>query len=88
MTEEILKRIDMKLDTIIRLLGSNAIECKGKTEAILTLGALGLDANLIAEMVGTTPATVSVRLSEARKKARGGKGKIEEPSNESEPNDE
>lgn len=70
MAEEILERIDTKLDIIIRLLGSKAIEGKGKTEAILTLGALGLDTNLIAEIVGTTPGAVSVRLSEARKKSK------------------
>ena len=70
MAEEILERIDTKLDTIIRLLASRSIEGKGKTEAILTLGALGLDMNLIAEIVGTTPGTVGVRLSEARKKSK------------------
>lgn len=70
MAEDILKRIDTKLDTIVRLLASRSIEGKGKTEAILTLGALGIDTNLIAEIVGTTPGTVSVRLSEVRKKSK------------------
>lgn len=68
MTEEILERIDTKLDIIIRLLAGKYIEGKGKTESILALSALGLDTNLIAEIVGTTPGTVSTRLSEVKKK--------------------
>jgi hypothetical protein len=70
MTEEILEGINTKLGVIIRLLGNKTIEGKGKTEAILTLGALGLDTNMIAEIVGTTTGTVNVRLSEARKKSK------------------
>jgi hypothetical protein len=74
MEEEILIRIDQKLDAIVRLLAGNHIEGKNKTEAINILGALGLDPNLIAEIVGTTPGTVHTRLSEAKKKgAVGGK---------------
>ncbi len=68
MEEEILIRMDRKLDAIVRLLAGTHIEGKSKTEAINILGVLGLDPNLIAEMVGTTPGTVHTRLSEARKK--------------------
>ena len=71
MEEETLARIDKKLDAVVRLLASRSIEgAKNKTEAITTLGALGLDPNLISEIVNTTPATVSARLSEARKKVK------------------
>ena len=70
MEEEILAGIDRKLDAVVRLLASKSIEGKNKTEAITTLGALGLDVNIISEIVDTTPATVSARLSEFRRKGK------------------
>jgi DNA-directed RNA polymerase specialized sigma24 family protein len=74
MEEKILAGIDKKLDAILRLLASKSIEEKNKTEAIMALGALGLDANLISEIVDTTPGTVYARLAEAKRK---GKKKVE-----------
>jgi DNA-directed RNA polymerase specialized sigma24 family protein len=71
MDEQILANIDKKLDAIVRLLASKSIEGKSnKTEAILSLGALGVDPNIIAEIVDTTLPTVSARLSEARRKSK------------------
>lgn len=70
MEDEILLRIDEKLDAMVRLMASGCIEGKNKTDAIKTLGALGLDPDLIAEVVGTTSGTVRARLSEVRKKNR------------------
>jgi len=70
MEEEILKSIDAKLAAIIRLLASGSIQGKKKTEAIVILGSLGLDAALIAELVDTTPATVYARLSEIKRKSK------------------
>lgn len=70
MEEEILKSIDTKLDAIIRLLASGSIQGKSKTDAIIILGGLGLDAALIAELVGTTPGTVYARLSEVKRKSK------------------
>ena len=71
MDEQILARIDKKLDAVVRLLASRTVEgAKNKTEAIMTLGALGLDANLISEIVDTTPSTVYARLSEAKRKSK------------------
>lgn len=71
MEEETLARIDRKLDAVVRLLANRTIEdTKNKTEAITKLGTLGLDPNLIAEIVDTTLATVSVRLSEVRRKGK------------------
>jgi len=70
MEDEILRSIDTKLDAIIRLLASGSIQGKSKTDAIIALGTLGLDPNLIAELVGTTPGTVYVRLSEVKKKSK------------------
>lgn len=72
MEEEILAKIDRKLDAVVRLLASKSIEGKSsKTEAIIALGALGLDPKLIAEIVDTTLPTVSARLSEAKRKSKG-----------------
>ncbi len=70
MTEEILGRIDKKLDLIIRLLASKTIEGKPKTASILILGALGLDRNLSCKIMDTTPHTVSVILSRAKKEGK------------------
>jgi len=69
MEQEILSNIDNKLDVIIKLLALNFIEGKSKTEAILILGNFGMDGNMIADMVGTTPATVAARLWEQKKKS-------------------
>jgi len=71
MEEEILASLDKKLDAIVRLLARQCIEDKpNKTEAIKALGALGLDRNLIAEIVVTTRATVDARLAEAKKEGK------------------
>jgi DNA-binding NarL/FixJ family response regulator len=72
MQDETIKRIDEKLDIVMKLLASSLIKgMSNKTEAILTLGACGIDVSTIADLVGTTSATVSTRLSEQKKK--GGK---------------
>jgi len=70
MEEEILRSIDTKLDAMIRLLASGIIQGKSKTDSIVALGDLGLDTNLIAKIVKTTPGTVYARLSEARRKGK------------------
>jgi DNA-directed RNA polymerase specialized sigma24 family protein len=71
MEEKILASIDKKLDAIVRLLANKAIEGKSnKTEAIIALGALGVDPNIIAEIVDTTPGTVYTRLAEAKRKRK------------------
>ena len=71
MEEEILAAIDKKLDAVVRLLASRFIEAaRNKTEAITTLGALGLDASLISEIVDTTLGTVYARLAEAKRKSK------------------
>jgi len=70
MEQEILRSIDKKLDTIIKLLALNFVQGKSKTEAIITLGNFGMDSNMIAAIVGTTPATVTARLWEQKKKAQ------------------
>jgi hypothetical protein len=68
MADKVLEDISKKLDQLIALTAANAVKGMKQTPAILTLGAIGLDRNLIAQIVDTTPATVSVRLSESKKK--------------------
>ena len=70
MSERILESVDKKLDVIIKLIANLTIQEKSQTESSVTLGALGLDRNTIAEIVRTTPQTVSSRLSEAKKKIK------------------
>jgi DNA-directed RNA polymerase specialized sigma24 family protein len=70
MEDDILVKIDKKLDAIVRMLAKNCIQDKKKTEAIIVLGTLGLDPTLISEIVDTTQATVYARLSEAKRKSK------------------
>jgi hypothetical protein len=69
-TDKDIDSVISKLEIIINLLASNLVEGKSQTEAILTLGKLGLDRNQISSVTGATASTVSVRLSEAKKKGK------------------
>lgn len=68
MSDEALKKISEQLDQLIALVAQNAVKGMKSTEAILSLGAAGLERNVIAGITGSNPATVSVRLSEAKAK--------------------
>lgn len=64
MTDEIVE----KLDTLIRLQAHLAVsELGSQKEKIEFLGRAGLGPKAIAEILGTTPNTVNVALSAARK---------------------
>jgi pyruvate/2-oxoglutarate dehydrogenase complex dihydrolipoamide dehydrogenase (E3) component len=67
-SEKLLNEIKEKLEQIVSLVAATAVKGMKPSEAIGLLGASGLDRNLIAQIVGTTPNTVSVRLSEAKAK--------------------
>lgn len=56
-----------KLDIIIRLLVFSLIEGKRQKEQLLLLSKAGFQPKRIAEMLGTTPNTVRVALSNLRK---------------------
>ncbi len=71
MSEKILEEISEKLDHLVLLTATNTAKGLKPNEAIVTLGEIGLDRNVIARIVGTTAATVSVRLSEARARKKG-----------------
>lgn len=60
-----------KLDQLIRLMALQLIGERTGAEAIGLLGRAGLDNDLIAEVVGTTPATVRSSLSRERRKTTG-----------------
>ncbi len=81
MSDKTLSQISAKLDTLVLLAATNTVKGVKPNEAIVLLGDLGLDRNVIARIVGTTPATVSVRLSEAkaRKAASTKKGSQKKP---------
>lgn len=64
-------RTDELLDEIVRLLALSLRQgMENQTEAILAFDQAGLDGSRIAELVGTTPATVRA----TKQKAKKGKG--------------
>lgn len=71
MSDEILQEISEKLDHLVLLSATNIARGLKPNEAIIVLGDIGLDRNVIARIVGTTAATVSVRLSEAKARKKG-----------------
>jgi DNA-binding CsgD family transcriptional regulator len=58
-----------KIDMLIRLTALQLIGDRTGAEAIAVLGRSGLDNELIALIVGTTPATVRAALSRVRRGA-------------------
>ena len=65
--KEAASRIEAKLEAIIRLLAASMVQDKSLTESVQILSRLGLDRNQMAAICQTTPHTVSVRLSEAKR---------------------
>jgi DNA-binding NarL/FixJ family response regulator len=68
--EEDLREILEKLDTLIRLTAVGAIQGKKQRDQIIALASAGLSRHEIAELVGTTPGTVSVEISTMKKSKR------------------
>ena len=58
------------LETLCRLLALNLMQGKNKREQTELLARAGMNRWEIAELVGTTPNTVSVQLSVARKRKK------------------
>jgi len=75
--EDVLERIESKLDQMLRLAALQMTTGLKRAPAIQLLAAAGFDRRLIAELLDTTPNTVSVTLSTSKKakkrnsKARG-----------------
>jgi CRP-like cAMP-binding protein len=60
-----------KLDTLIKLLGHQvAVSHETLETKAVVLSSLGLQPAEIANICGTTPGTISVRLAEAKKKGK------------------
>lgn len=71
MSDNELSILSERINQLVNLAAFQIIESRQTlTEKIVILGGLGLDRNQIASICGTTPAVVSVRLSEARKPKR------------------
>ena len=68
MEEESLKKIEDKLNIIIKLLCSKYVEGKSKTDSILLLETIGVDRELICDLTGSTPASIRSTIFAARKK--------------------
>jgi DNA-directed RNA polymerase specialized sigma24 family protein len=71
-SNDVSEYMEQRLDEIVRLLALSLSQTtENQTEAILLLSQANLEPNRIAELVGTTPATV--RSTQAKAK---GKGKV------------
>lgn len=68
--EDVLLRIESKLDQMIRLAALQMTSGIKQTLAIELLASAGLDRRLIADLLNTTPNTVSVTLSTSKAKSR------------------
>ena len=78
MDEKQFKEITDKMDLIVRLLALNIVkDLKVQRDKIITLSSFGFGPSEIAKLLGTTPNTVSVALSEMKKKVT----KEEKPTN-------
>jgi len=68
MSEKLLNSIDSKLDILIKLVAVAAVRDKPLGEGASLLAGCGLDRNVIAEIYNTTPNSVSVQKSVAKKR--------------------
>jgi len=81
MNESKENEILQELQRISKLLALTVTrELKQQTEKIELLSSIGFQPKKIADLIGTTPGTVSVALVGIRKKAQTGKGKKAAPS--------
>lgn len=68
--EAILRSIDEKLDQMLRLAALQLTSNMKQVQAIYTLNAAGFERRWIADLLGTTPGTVSVTLAKAKAKQK------------------
>ena len=67
---EVLKSIEGKLDQLLRLAALQLASNMKQVQAIQTLSAAGFERRVIADLLGTTPGTVSVTLAKAKAKQK------------------
>jgi len=76
--EDGLRRIERKLEQMLRLSALQITSGMKQVQAIQLLNAAGFERKLIAELLNTTPNTVSVTLAKA--KAKSAKPREPEPA--------
>jgi len=79
--EDVLRRIEGKLEQMLRLSALQITAGMKQVQAIQILNAAGFERKLIAELLNTTPNTVSVTLAKAKAK----NAKTHEPEPAAEP---
>jgi hypothetical protein len=67
---ELLQSIEAKLGQMLRLAALQLTSNMKQVQAIRTLSAAGFERRLIADLLGTTPGTVSVTLAKAKAKQK------------------
>jgi DNA-binding NarL/FixJ family response regulator len=72
--DEVLLRIESKLDQVLRLIALQTTGSLKQAPAIQLLAAAGFERKVIAELLHTTPNTVSVTLSTSKAKTKPHKG--------------
>lgn len=68
--DDVLLRIESKLDQMLRIIALQSTRELKQTQAIQLLGAAGFERQVIAELLKTTPNTVSVTLSTSKAKRK------------------
>lgn len=68
--DDVLTRIESKLDQMLRLIALQSASELQQAQAIRLLGTAGLERQVIAELLETTPNTVSVTLSTSKGKKK------------------
>jgi hypothetical protein len=68
--DDVLLRIESKLDQMLRLVALQSAHEMKQAEAIQLLDAAGFERRVIAELLETTPNTVSVTLSTSKAKGK------------------
>lgn len=81
--DQVLERIEFKLDQMLKLAALQMTSGMKQTQAIQMLAAAGFDRRTIAELLNTTPNTVSVTLSTSKAKARISGRAVRVPESES-----
>jgi DNA-binding NarL/FixJ family response regulator len=69
-SDDVFQRIESKLDQLLRLAALQMTTGLKQGAAIQLLAAAGFDRRIIAELLNTTPNTVSVTLSNSKAKTK------------------
>jgi hypothetical protein len=77
--EDVLRRIEGKLEQMLRLSALQITAGMKQVQAIQILNAAGFERKLIADLLGTTPGTVSVTLAKAKAKQKPRDNEVPKP---------